>query len=54
MPLSCKAGRDQIRIGGWESLGIFSDVGLKRGGGVCYFKLRSLGKGGKCVSEHKY
>ena len=29
----CKAGRDQIRIGGWESLGIFSDVGPKGGGG---------------------
>lgn len=29
--LQCKAGKDQIRIGGRESLGIFSAVGPKRG-----------------------
>ena len=31
--LQCKAGKDQIRIGGRESLGIFSAVGPKRGRG---------------------
>ena len=30
----CKAGRDQIRIGERESLGIFSGVGPKRGDSV--------------------
>ena len=30
----CKAGRDQIRIGGRESLGIFSGVEPKRKGSV--------------------
>ena len=53
--LECKADKDQIRIGGRESLGIFSAVGPKRGRGAdfCYFKFRNLGKGGKCVSERK-
>ena len=53
--LQCKVGKDQIRIGGRESLGIFSAVGPKRGRGAdfCYFKLRNLGKVGKCVSERK-
>ena len=31
--LQCKAGKDQIRIGGRESLGIFSTVGAKGGRG---------------------
>ena len=30
----CKVGRDQIRIRGRESLGIFSGVGPKRGDSV--------------------
>ena len=53
--LQCKAGKDQIRIGGRETLGIFSAVGPKRGQGAdfCYFKLRNLAKGSKCVSERK-
>ena len=51
--LQCKVGKDQIRIGGREGLGIFSAVGPKRGADFCYFKLRNLGKGGKCVSERK-
>ena len=33
-PFNCKVGRDQIRIRGRESLGIFSGVGPKRGDSV--------------------